>query len=123
MHNVLISLAANCDHEQNLQEARKRLQQVLSAVSFTSELWTEPEGSPLRPDLYLNQLASGQTDMGVDELCQWLKQTERSLGRTSEDRRQGIVRIDLDLLQYDGLRHHLKDWERSYIKCLLELPT
>lgn len=41
------------------------------------------------------------------------------MGRTQEDRTAGIVRIDLDLLQYDNDRYHLRDWERDYIKKLL----
>ena len=40
------------------------------------------------------------------------------MGRTAEDRRLGIVRIDLDLLQYDDTRFHLRDWERPYVKLL-----
>ena len=121
MHQVLISLAANCDQEKNLGEARKRLAQVLSDVSFTRKLWTDPVGvcHHARSIRYLNQLASGHTMMTPDELCQWLKQTETSMGRTADDRREGIVRIDLDLLRYDDDRYHLKDWERSYVKLLL----
>jgi 2-amino-4-hydroxy-6-hydroxymethyldihydropteridine diphosphokinase len=36
-----------------------------------------------------------------------------------EDRQEGIVRLDLDILAYDDERHHLSDWERHYIKILL----
>ena len=31
----------------------------------------------------------------------------------------GIVAIDLDLLQYDEEQHHLRDWSRSYVKDLM----
>ncbi|MBR1485593.1 MAG: 2-amino-4-hydroxy-6-hydroxymethyldihydropteridine diphosphokinase [Prevotella sp.] len=124
-HQVLISLAANCDQEKNLGEARRRLALVLTDVTFTRELWTDPVGaSPHVSSIrYLNQLASGSTKMTVEELCQWLKQTETSMGRTAADRSKGIVRIDLDLLSYDADRYHLKDWERSYVKLLLHLST
>ena len=29
------------------------------------------------------------------------------------------VTIDLDLMQYDSQRYHLKDWSRPYIQLLL----
>lgn len=118
MHWVLISLAANCDAKKNLSEARQRLGQVLSSVSFTEELWTEPIGAR-RPDLYLNQLATGMTTLDTDSLNLWLKDTELQMGRTPQDREQGLVRIDLDLLQYDHQRHHLRDWQRDYVTQLL----
>ena len=41
------------------------------------------------------------------------------MGRSTEDRQQGIVRLDLDILEYDGVRHHLADWDRHYVKLLL----
>lgn len=120
MHQVILSLAANCNHEKNLSEARSRLEQILSSITFSRELWTNPIGSHcILPDKYLNQLVRGCTQLPVDELSKWLKDTEIQMGRTPEDRQLGIVRIDIDLLEYDGQRYHLRDWERSYVKELL----
>ena len=119
-HQVLISLAANCDHEKNLAEARQRLGQVLSSVQFTPAIWTAPIGRS-KASLYLNQLATGYTALTADELNSRLKQMERDMHRSEADRRDGIVRIDLDLMLYDSERHHLADWGRSYIQQLLPL--
>lgn len=61
--------------------------------------------------------------MEETELNEWVKQTERSFGRNEQKRLMGIVPIDLDILEFDGERRHLPDWERSYIKELItELP-
>ena len=68
---------------------------------------------------YLNQLAYAHTELECDKLEQALKAMEREMGRTDADRRQGIVRIDLDLMKYDDTRHHTQDWERPYITELL----
>ena len=38
---------------------------------------------------------------------------------TPTERKQGIVRIDIDILLADGQRHHEDDWERPYVKNLL----
>ena len=125
MHQVIVSLASNCNQKENLNQARERLGQILSLCRFTKALWTEPYGSEkgktAADRLYLNQLAYAETALPVAELVAVLKAIERDMGRTEEDRSQGIVRIDLDLLQYDKERFHLRDWNRSYIKALLSL--
>ncbi len=125
MHHVLISLASNHQAEKHLHEARMALAELLSSVVYTQEIWTEPEGSTARSSngkaLYLNQLVSADTSFSADELNNCLKEIERRLGRTAECRLQGIVTIDLDLLQYDDVHHHLRDWNRSYVRCLLKL--
>ena len=66
---------------------------------------------------YLNQLCKGTTAFGEGLLCEVLKETEKRLGRTKNE--DGIVAIDLDLLQYDNQRHHLRDWDRNYVKDLI----
>jgi 2-amino-4-hydroxy-6-hydroxymethyldihydropteridine diphosphokinase len=118
LHQVLLSLASNCDQEQNLQEAQRRLLQAFKVCRFTPSIWTQPVNSH-RPDLYINQLLRCATSMTVGQLQAFLKQQEAEMGRTPDDRAQGIVRIDLDLLQYDDLRYHQRDWDRDYIKQLL----
>lgn len=118
MHQVILSLAANCDAEKNLPEARLCLEQILTFTHYTDAIWTEPIGCK-RKDLYLNQLVKAQTELTYEQLNEQLKAIEQQMGRTREDRQQGIVRMDLDILEYDGTRHHLADWERHYVKLLL----
>ena len=115
-HNVIISLASNENQEANIEAARTQLTQLLTTVHFTSAIWTEPVNSS-RNTPYLNQLCEGTTAFREGLLCEVLKETEKRLGRTRND--DGIVTIDLDLLAYDGIRHHLRDWERSYVKDLI----
>lgn len=119
---VLLSLASNRFQKSNLAKARVCLSKVISQVSYTSELWTEPMSST-RHELYLNQLAVGQTDLTLDELNLQLKAIETNLGRTAQKRQLGIVPIDIDILQYEDQRLHERDWQRPYITRLLdELP-
>ena len=138
MHHVLISLAANVNPKKNLCNARKALAQVLSQTVYTEELWTEP-CSPIpslpsndakqqdasrkegRQRLYLNQLVSAETTLSTEQLNQRLKEIEVQMGRTPEHRRQRLVPLDLDLMEYDGERHHLPDWQRPYMQLLLKL--
>ena len=118
-HRVILSLAANRFQAKNLCRARQCLAEILTDIQYTNELWTEPVGNCSRHDAYLNQLAQGTTALDEQQLNEWLKQTELSFGRTEKKRRLGIVPIDLDILEFDGIRRHLRDWERPYVKQLL----
>ena len=118
-HRVILSLAANRFQVRNLSRARQCLEESLSDLHYTREHWTQPIGNSNRRDAYLNQLASGMTTMDEESLNARLKQMEVSFGRSEQKRRLGIVPIDLDILQFDGERRHLRDWERPYVKELL----
>ena len=117
-HQVILSIASNRFQSKNLFRARLCLGEVLQDLHFTSEQWTEPVNT-CRRDTYLNQLATGMTEKDEDELNEWLKQTERRFGRNDAKRRLGIVPIDLDILEFDGERRHLRDWERPYVQSLI----
>ena len=116
VHEVIISLASNENPEKNLAKARGQLTQLMEEVHFTSAIWTEPVNSS-RKEPYLNQLCKGTTAFGEGLLCEVLKETEKRIGRIKNE--DGIVVIDLDLLQFDRQQHHLRDWSRDYVKNLL----
>ncbi|UKK52385.1 2-amino-4-hydroxy-6-hydroxymethyldihydropteridine diphosphokinase [Prevotella sp. E2-28] len=118
MHQVILSLGANYQAEKNLPEARTSLGQILFSPIYTDAIWTEPIASK-RSDLYLNQLVKAQTNLDFESLIKEIKDMEIRHGRTLEEREQGIVRIDIDVLEYDGVRHHLRDWQRPYVQDLL----
>jgi 2-amino-4-hydroxy-6-hydroxymethyldihydropteridine diphosphokinase len=116
-HEVIISLASNENQEANLAKAREQLTQLMVEVHFTSAMWTEPVATS-RKEPYLNQLCRATTTFGEGLLCEVLKETEKRIGRIKNE--DGIVVIDLDLLEYDGQRHHLRDWSRDYVMKLIE---
>ena len=115
-HEVIISLASNMNQEANLAKAREQLTQLLTEVHFTSAIWTTPINS-IRKEPYLNQLCKGSTAFGTGLLEEVLKEAEKRIGRKHNE--DGIVAVDLDLLQYDGQRYHLRDWDRNYVKDLI----
>ena len=118
-HRVILSLASNRFQKANLSKARSCLEEILSDLCFSSEHWTQPVGNAQRRDAYLNLLVSGTTELEEEELNKWLKQKELDFGRTQAKRLLGIVPIDFDLLEYDGEKRHLLDWQRPYVKELL----
>ena len=119
-HEVIISLASNENQEANLEKAREQLTQLLEEVCFTSAIWTEPINTT-RKEPYLNQLCKGTTAFGDGLLGEILKETEKRIGRVHNE--DGIVVIDLDLLEFDGQKHHLRDWNRDYVKNLISELT
>ena len=64
--------------------------------------------------MYMNRIVSGHTILSLDTLEQELKGIEAETGRS-----HNRVTIDLDLMQYDTVRYHLKDWPRPYIQKLI----
>lgn len=116
LHHIIISLASNFNQETNLEAARTALTQLLTEVHFTSAIYTEPINS-LRSEPYLNQLCSGTTAFGPNLLSEVLKETEKRQGRTHNE--DGIVTLDLDILQYDDEKFHHRDWDRPYVKNLI----
>jgi 2-amino-4-hydroxy-6-hydroxymethyldihydropteridine diphosphokinase len=122
-HHIIISLASNYHQEANLEAAREQLTQLLTEVHFTSAIYTEPVGNVpcsmfhVQSSMYLNQLCQGTTALGMNLLNEILKELEKRQGRAHND--DGIVTLDLDLLEYDGERFHHRDWERDYIKNLI----
>ena len=115
-HHIIISLASNINQEAHLEAARTQLIQLLTDVHFTRAIFTDPIGT-LRQEPYLNQLCSGTTALGMNLLNEVLKEIEKRLGRTHNE--DGIVTLDLDLLEYDSERFHLRDWNRNYVKDLI----
>ena len=118
LHNVIIALGTNYNQEPNLAEGRKQLDGMLEAVTFSRNLWTEAIGIVSPP--YLNCLVSGKTHLSLKRLKSSLKSLERTIGDSTEERCEGRIHIDIDLLEFDGERHHSADWEREYIKTLYQ---
>ncbi|WP_033148757.1 2-amino-4-hydroxy-6-hydroxymethyldihydropteridine diphosphokinase [Prevotella sp. P6B1] len=122
-HHVIISLASNSNQEAHLEAARAQLTQLLTEVHFTSAIYTDPVGNGpcsmfnVQCPKYLNQLCQGTTGLGMNLLNEVLKEIEKRLGRTHNE--DGIVTVDLDILEYDNERFHHRDWERNYVKDLI----
>lgn len=94
-------MGSNTEAEKYVDMARKLLNAILPDIRWEEPRWTEPVDFP-NPALFLNQLATFPTEMSREELHQCFKEIERQCGRLPEDKSQGIVRIDIDLLNYGG---------------------
>lgn len=112
-HHVLIAIGSNSRQNAHIQWASQRLSSLIGHPVFSSILWTH-DNNPASSHMYMNRLVAGTCDMTVDEIEQKLKAMEKETGRTRE-----AVTLDLDLMSYDGVHYHLRDWPRPYIQQLL----
>lgn len=113
MHDVLVAMGSNYIQSAHIQWASDSLSLYLDNMRFSQILWTQDiHGTGV---WYMNRLAWGQTSLSVKELEQKLKQIEQDSRRTVEQ-----VTIDLDILQYDQQRYHLRDWTHPYVLQLLD---
>lgn len=107
-------MGANTEATTALERARRALERWLPDIVFGRELVTEPCGEAYGARLFHNQGARFSTNLDRDELTRRLKALERQAGRTPADKAAGIVRLDIDLVWFDGERLKPNDWERPY---------
>lgn len=117
---IIICIGSNYEQVSHVKKAKKMLLDKFPSIVFSPELWTKPIG--MESDDFLNLLAVTNTQLPLGEVEATLKEIENECGRKVFDKANGVVKIDLDILMYDRLRLHERDWQRMYIKKLLALP-
>lgn len=119
MHNILIALGTNVIADR-IRFVETCLEQSFEDVRFTQTIPTEPMGERFKGKQFFNAVMAGKTFMARNEVVEQLKRIEQLAGNTQDKRNMGVVEADIDLLMYDDERLHEKDWQRPYIKELVE---
>ena len=97
-----------------MEEARKALKESFLTIRFGEETTTEAIGDKfLSP--FSNQVAKLETSLTIEEIRNLLKKIEKDNGRLPEDKEQGIVKLDIDLLKFDDLILKPSDMEKDYV--------
>ena len=97
-----------------MEEARKALMNLFPNIRFGEEMTTEAIGDKfLSP--FSNQVAKIETSLTIEEIRSLLKKIEKDNGRLPEDKEQGIVKLDIDLLKFDDLILKPSDMEKDYV--------
>lgn len=114
-HTCLLCLGSNINRHHHMEAARKALNDHFPNIRFTEEMTTEAIGDRfLSP--FSNQVAKMKTALSIEEIRKILKQIEKENGRLPEDKEQGIVKLDIDLLMVDDCVLKPKDMEREFVK-------
>lgn len=117
MQNVIISLGSNHEQMSNIKRAKTLLDNMFVDVRYSPFEWTEPIG--MSSEKFLNGIACAKSPYALGDALRVLKDIERKCGRADGDKNEGLVPIDLDLLQYGTQRLHQSDWDRTYIRQLI----
>ena len=119
MHDILIAIGTNVIADR-IRFVEVHLEQCFENVRFTNIIPTEPIGERFKGKQFFNAVMVGNTNMAMSEVEEQLKRIEQLAGNTLDKRNMGVVEADIDLLMYDDVKLHEKDWQRSYIKELVE---
>lgn len=117
-HYILLALGSNVAAELHIEQAKARLSAVFPQLRFSRSLITPAIGIVSPP--FMNCLAEGYCSAPLEEVIVALKDIEAQMGSVSEERKKDIVKIDIDLLQFDDTKRKADDWSRDYIQLLLK---
>ena len=116
-HQMIIGMGSNTSTAAELlKTAVSRLREMAEGEVVLS---TPEETEPIDfvgTSWFTNQVAWMSTGLEPADVVRRLKRIERQAGRTKAETRQGIVRLDLDLLWVDGCVLRPDDWQRPYIQ-------
>ena len=115
LHTCLLCMGSNIEPSSCLSAARSALLPHFPSIRFSKEMVTEAIGSGFLSPFH-NQVASFTTSLSAEEVRTILKGIEQSQGRLPEDKVQGVVKLDIDLLMYDEQVLKPKDMEREFVK-------
>ncbi len=87
-------------------------------VRFTFLVETDPIG--IVSPKFTNCVGIAFTTLPLEEIKTIFKEIEKECEDTKEKRRNNLIEMDIDILEYDGVRYHEKDWSRPYIIDMVE---
>lgn len=118
-HSCLLCLGSNFDRTTHIASARRDLEKHFPGIRFGIEMETEAIGDKfLSP--FCNQVALLRTPLSAQEVRTLLKRIEQNHGRMPEDKAQGIVKLDIDLLKYDDVVLKPADLDKPYVLAGME---
>ena len=97
MQQVFVSIGSNIDPRNNMEEARIILGDLFDCT-FSGLYETRAEG--FEGNAFVNSVVGFETDLQLIELRDKLKQIERKMGRTDNQKGMSDRIIDLDIILY-----------------------
>ena len=115
---VVLALGSNNEQRKNISACKRMLEQYFPGIVFTRQLWTDPIG--MVSPKFLNCLACFSTTHTLYQLQVAIRNIEGRCGNRKAFRTRNIISIDVDILLYGDKKLHEADWERPYMKELME---
>ena len=114
-HHCLLCMGSNTNRFTQLSDARKVLSEAFPDIHFGELMETQAIGSGFHSP-FSNQLARFTTTLSSESVHNLFKELERRCGRIPEDKAQGVVKLDIDLLTFDNKVLKPEDMKREYIR-------
>lgn len=118
MHKTVLGIGSNTDARFNMKRATDYLRYYFPNIKFTSTIETKAYGDMFTTP-FVNALAYFKTDLSKDEIQLRLKEIEKNMGRISSHKTEGIVIIDIDLIQWNNEVLKPDDFKRGYMHELM----
>lgn len=118
MHKTVLGIGSNTDARFNMKQATDYLRFYFPNIKFTSTIETMPYGDMFTTP-FVNALAYFETDLSKDEIQLILKTIEKNMGRLPSHKSEGVIIIDIDLVQLNNETLKSDDFKRDYMQQLL----
>ncbi|MBB6275820.1 2-amino-4-hydroxy-6-hydroxymethyldihydropteridine diphosphokinase [Porphyromonas circumdentaria] len=119
-NKAIISIGSNYERTQNIRMAIQRLQVDYPDTRFSTPEITDPIDLPEGAKPFLNLVAVVKTEYSQEVFVEYLKTVETEMGREEEDEEEGIVVIDIDLIEWNDEVIKPHDLVRPYVVAGLE---
>lgn len=119
-HVIIACVGTNVNHQSNIAKVREIIDHTFADCWFSRVMLTLPIGMDNTNVRFANMLVVFNSTLDTEDIVSKLKQIERQCGDTRMARSRGEVVMDIDLLKYDNERFHQSDWQRHYVKTLME---
>lgn len=115
---IIISLGSNFCQQESMERAQNMLRNIFQTISFSKVMRTLP--IDIESDRFFNCLAFARSKKTESEIVKELKAIQKACGDTPSLRRKSIIKMDLDLLLFGDEKRHIEDWNRNYVKQLIQ---
>ncbi len=114
-NKAIVSIGSNSDRTKNVRQTIEVLKKTYPDAEFSSPEITEPIALPEGTKPFMNLVGLIHTELSKDQFVEKLKEIEAFIGRNKEDEEEGIIAIDIDLLEWNDEILKPKDLIRPFI--------
>jgi len=114
MNRVVVGIGSNIDPALNITKAKQKLGRKHRVIATSSFIETKPIGY-LDQSHFVNGAILIDTEMGYEELRDWLRGLEKALGRIRGENKYGPRTIDLDIVVWNGKVVDEDVYERGFL--------
>ncbi len=119
-NKAIICIGSNKDRSENIDQVIRTLQAHYPGARFSTPEMADAVDLPEGSKPFLNLVAMLPTLEEKEELIAFLKELEEDVGRDPDDDEEGIIPMDLDLIEWNEEVVKPLDLVRPYVVSGLE---